>query len=232
MTEESSDPEQDSGRATGPSAIPEAENYIQWRLSDMAARNEHHLFETVATRVARRQISSNILIATGPVSAGGDQQRDAETYTTRIPDELPHSAGFSASASTAPVVVACTVQRDGLKAKVRADLAGICANTAAPVEHVAFFCTHSIPEDATHELQREARDAYDVTLDIFCGIDIAMMLAEPDLVWVAQFYLDMPSALVPDPIDTDPHPEWYSELLENLRRNSGPAALTPPPRAR
>lgn len=227
LTEESSGPEPDPGRAVGPSAIPEAENYIQWRLSDMAARNEHHLFETVATRVARRRISSNILIATGPVSAGGDQQRDAETYTTRIPDELPHSAGFSASASTAPVVVACTVQRDGLKAKVRADLAGICASTAAPVEHVAFFCAHSIPEAATHELQREARDTYDVTLDIFCGVDIAMMLAEPDLVWVAQYYLDMASALVPEPVDADPHPEWYPELLENLRRNSGPAALTP-----
>lgn len=227
LTEEPTGPDADSGRATGPSAIPEAENYIQWRLSDMAARNEHHLFETVATRVARRRISSNILIATGPVSAGGDQQRDAETYTTRIPDELPHSAGFSASASTAPIVIACTVQRDNLKAKVRADLAGICASTEAPVEHVAFFCTNSIPEAATHELQREARDKYGVTLDIFCGGDIAMMLAEPDLVWVAQYHLDMASTLVPEPVDGDPHPEWYPDLLENLRRNGGPVALTP-----
>lgn len=227
LTEEPSGPEADAGRATGPSAVPAAENYIQWRLSDMATRNEHHLFETVATRVARRRISSNILIATGPVSAGGDQQRDAETYTTRIPNELPHSAGFSASASTAPIVIACTVQRENLKAKVRADLAGICASTAASVEHIAFFCTHSIPEAATHELQREARENYGVTLGIFCGGDIAMMLAEPDLVWVAQYYLEMPSTLVPEPVDGDPHPAWYSELLENLRRNGGPAALTP-----
>ncbi|CAN5496834.1 hypothetical protein BH11ACT8_BH11ACT8_00220 [soil metagenome] len=68
---------------------------------------------------------------------------------------------------------------------------------------------------------------YGVALDIFCGGDIAVMLAEPDLIWVAQYYLEMPSTLVPEPIDADPHPEWYPELLENLRRNSGPAALTP-----
>jgi hypothetical protein len=36
------------------------------------------------TRVAHKRISSNILIATGPVSAGGDQQRDAESFHTRI----------------------------------------------------------------------------------------------------------------------------------------------------
>jgi hypothetical protein len=63
-------------------------------LNELASRNEHHRFEEIATRVARKRISSNILIATGPVSSGGDQQRDAETYTTRIPDELPHSAGL------------------------------------------------------------------------------------------------------------------------------------------
>ncbi len=169
MTEETSRPEAEPGRASGPSAVPEAESYIQWRLNEMSVRNEHHQFESIATRVARRRISSNILIATGPVSSGGDQQRDAESYVTRIPDELPHSAGFSASASTAPVVIACTVQSTGLRAKVRADLEGICAQEAAPVEHIAFFSVHAISEGVTHELQREARDTYGVTLDIFCG---------------------------------------------------------------
>ena len=111
--------------------------------TSLASRNEHHRFEEIATRIARKRISSNILIATGPVNSGGDQQRDAETYTTRIPDELPHSAGFSASASTAPVVVACTVQTERLKNKVLDDLAGICAETADPVSHLAFFSVHA-----------------------------------------------------------------------------------------
>ena len=206
--------------------FPEAEAYIQFRLDELSSRNEHHRFEEIATRIARKRISSNILIATGPVSSGGDQQRDAETYTTRIPDELPHSAGFSASASTAPVVLACTVQREKLKDKVLDDLAGICAEDADPVSHVAFFSVHAISEGITHNLKKTAREKYGVTLDIFCGADIATFLAEPDLVWVARHYLDLPSSLVPPP-EGEPAPEWYVELLENLRQNKGPAALTP-----
>jgi hypothetical protein len=207
-------------------SIPEAEAYIQFRLSELASRNEHHRFEEIATRIARKRISSNILIATGPVSSGGDQQRDAETYTTRIPDEMPHSAGFSASASTAPVVVACTVQQGRLKSKVLDDLAGICAEDADPVSHVAFFSVHGISEGTTHDLKKTARETYGVTLDIFCGADIATFLAEPDLVWVARHYLDLPSSLVPPP-EGEPAPEWYVDLLERLRQNRGPAALTP-----
>lgn len=207
--------------------MPEAENYINWRLNDMSVRNEHHRFEEIATRVARRRISMNIQIATGPVSAGGDQQRDAETYRTRIPDELPNASGFAASTSTSPIVVACTVQREGLRGKVLADLEGICAPNAAQVEHVVFFSVHAISEGVTHELQRIARETHGVELTVFCGSDIATELAQPDLVWVAQYYLDLPASMVPVPIDGDPHPEWYSDLLDNLRRNGGPAALTP-----
>lgn len=206
--------------------IPEAEAYIQFRLSELASRNEHHRFEEIATRIARKRISSNILIATGPVTSGGDQQRDAETYTTRIPDELPHSAGFSASASITPVVVACTVQREKLKNKVLDDLAGICEEGADPVSHVAFFSVHAISEGITHDLKKTARETYYVTLDIFCGADIATFLAEPDLVWVARHYLDLPSSMVPPP-EGEPVPEWYADLLEKLRQNRGPAALTP-----
>ncbi|MEV4201928.1 hypothetical protein [Micromonospora globbae] len=207
-------------------SIPEAEAYIQFRLGELSSRNEHHRFEEIATRIARKRISSNILIATGPVSSGGDQQRDAETYTTRIPDELPHSAGFSAAASTAPVVIACTVQREKLKSKVLDDLAGICAEDAELVSHVAFFSVHAISEGTTHDLKKTARETYGVTLDIFCGADIATLLAEPDLVWVARHYLDLPSSLVPPP-EGESAPEWYAELLERLRQNKGPAALTP-----
>ncbi|MEV6276667.1 hypothetical protein [Nocardia sp. NPDC051832] len=206
--------------------IPEAEAFIHFKLSEMASRNEHHEFEEIATRIARKRISSNILIATGPVSSGGDQQRDAETFTTRIPDELPHSAGFSASTSTKPIVVACTVQRDGLKKKVLDDLAGICAKDADPVGHVAFFSVHPISEGVTHGLKTIARETYNLTLDIFCGADIATFLAEADLIWVAQHHLDLPTSMIPLP-ERDPAPEWYADLLEDLRRNRGPAALTP-----
>lgn len=78
------------------SMVPELEAYISFRLAQLSERNEQHTFETIATRIGRKRISANILVANGPVSASGDQQRDAESYTTRIPDELPNAAGFSA----------------------------------------------------------------------------------------------------------------------------------------
>ncbi|WP_080684807.1 hypothetical protein [Salinispora arenicola] len=53
--------------------IPEAEAYIHFRLSELASRNEHHRFEEIATRIARKRISSNILIATGPFPGDGSQ---------------------------------------------------------------------------------------------------------------------------------------------------------------
>jgi len=207
------------------SMVPELEAYISFRLGQLSERNEHHTFETIATRIARKRISANILVANGPVSAGGDQQRDAESYTTRIPEELPNAAGFSASASTAPVVVACTIQKTALKKKILDDLAGICADDAAPVELVAFFSVHSIPEAITHEVQEIARTTYGVTLDVYSGMKVATILAEPELVWVAQHYLGVPAAMVPDPEDVVPN--WYRDLRDALRRNGAPLALTP-----
>jgi len=123
-------------------------------------------------------------------------------------------------------VLACTVQKTQLKKKVLADLAGICADSAASVSHVAFFSVHSIAEAATHDLQKTAREKYGVTLDIFCGPDVATFLAEPDLVWVARHYLELPSSMVPPP-EGESAPEWYADLLESLRLNGGPPALTP-----
>ncbi len=137
----------------------DAEAFINFQLAMLSDRNDHHEFEKIATRIARRRISANILIANGPVSAGGDQQRDAESYTTYIPDELPHSAGFAAAASRSPVVVACTVQKSSLKAKVLADVAGICAMSAAPVGHIVVFSAISIPEATVHGLQQTTRES-------------------------------------------------------------------------
>lgn len=205
---------------------PQAEAFIRFRILEMTERNEHHRFEEIATLVAQKRVSSNILIATGPVSSKGDQQRDAETFKTRLPDELPHSAGFAAAASTAPWVVACTLQETKLKQKVLDDLAGICATDAAEVEHVAYFSAHAISEGITHELQKAARETHEVSLDIFCAADIARFLAQDDLIWVAQHYLELPSHLVPPP-ESEPAPPWYADLLDGLRKNGGPAGLTP-----
>jgi hypothetical protein len=202
----------------------EAEKYIRFQLEHLTAQNEHHTFEEICYRIAKRRLSSNILPATGPVSAGGDQGRDAETYYTRLPEELPGAAGFVGRATTDPLVMACSVQKDRLEEKVRGDLSSICRK-GGTVKAVAFFAVQEIPVAARHRLQEQARETHGVTLEIFDGHAVSHMLAEADLVWVAERYLDLPSHLVPDSPD-EPGPGWYEHTLAALRQR-GTVRLTP-----
>lgn len=202
----------------------EAEKYIRFQLEQLAARNEHHTFEEICYRIAKRRLSSNLLPATGPVSAGGDQGRDAETYYTQLPQELPAAGGFVGRATSEPLVVACTVQKNRLEEKVRNDLNAICGQGSA-VGAVAFFAVHEISVAARHRLQEEARETHGVTLEIFDGQAASHLLAEADLVWIAERYLDLPSHLVPDSPD-EPQPEWYAHTLAALRQRDT-VRLTP-----
>lgn len=201
-------------------AVPtETERYIRFQLEHLSARNEHHTFEEISFRIAERRLSSNILPATGPVSAGGDQGRDAESYYTSLPEELPRAGGFVGRATTKPLVLAVSVQKDNLESKVRSDLRSICTQGEL-VERVAFFAVHEIPVAARHGLQQHARETYRVSLEIFDGQAVANMLAQSDLAWVAQRYLDLPSHLLPDEPE-DPQPGWYTQTLTALRERAG-----------
>lgn len=58
--------------------------HIRFALSQLSASNAHHDFEKICFDIAKLRICSNILPATGPVSAGGDQGKDFETFKTYI----------------------------------------------------------------------------------------------------------------------------------------------------
>lgn len=199
----------------------EAEKYILFQLHQLGAGNAHHAFEDLCTRVAQRRISSNILLATGPVSAGGDQGRDAESFFTRLPAEIPGATGFIGAAATDPVVVACTVQKAGLEAKFKKDLKTICEK-GQPVAHVAFFCVQPVPAAKQHAWQKHAKDAHGVTADVFDGPKLATLLAERDLVWIAEQYLQLPATMIPHYASEDALPDWYSHNLSVLRNAERP----------
>ncbi|MFD5503792.1 hypothetical protein ACFWJS_29425 [Streptomyces sp. NPDC127061] len=204
--------------------FPEIERYIQFLLEQLAGRNEHHVFEQIVFQIALRRLSSNIVPATSPVSAGGDQGRDAESYYTNLPHELPGAGGFAGRATTEPWVLAASVQKPPLDGKIRDDLKSICSR-GEPVRKVAFFAVHEIPVAARHRLQQHARDTYDVALDVFDGQAVAGMLAQGDLVWIAQRFLDLPSAMIPDE-PAEAHPNWYRSTLNAFRERPG-KRLTP-----
>lgn len=79
---------------------------LEYHLSQMAAKNDHHRFEKLCVEVARRRIATNIFVATGPVGSGGDGGRDGETFDTALPHEV--ATWFSVRATTASVAVACS----------------------------------------------------------------------------------------------------------------------------
>lgn len=193
---------------------------IRLALHTLSADNAHHSFEDVCRHVARRRVTSNILPATGPVSAGGDQGRDFETFRSYLADELPFALGFLALASTDVVVFACTIQRDGLRAKFEGDITSICTQ-GTPVDRVYIFAVENVPTRLRHDLQAWARQQYDVALEIIDGTALSEWLAEPELYWIAQEYLHLPAELAPTVDQSEPEaqlPDWYVELRAYWQR--------------
>lgn len=163
-----------SGQNEEPRNPLAAEKYIHFQLEQMSARNEHHRFEEICFRVARRRVSSNVKLASGPVSAGGDQGRDVESYVTWLPEQLPHAKGFVARASDKPVVVACTLQKEKLASKCRSDVTEICDSASDdPVDYILFCSVATISVGRQHDLKTWAREAFGVRLEFFDGLSLS-----------------------------------------------------------
>ena len=58
----------------------ELAKYIQYRLGAMGEENAHYRFAELCFRVEKATVASHLLPPTGPVSAGGDQGRDFESF--------------------------------------------------------------------------------------------------------------------------------------------------------
>jgi len=114
-----------SGAAATPggraAANPEqASQYLRFALSQLAGKNGHHTFERLWFQLARRLVYSNVIPATGPVSAGGDQGADFETYPVGKVTAVGTESPFFARASDERVLFACSIEKN-VPAKVRED---------------------------------------------------------------------------------------------------------------
>ncbi|WP_024805636.1 hypothetical protein [Nocardia sp. BMG51109] len=210
---------------TGPHTNPETAtpsnpvqlvSIIEFGLSRLAGNNGHHEFEHLCRWIAKRRLVSNVLPATGPVSSGGDQGRDFETFHTYLARELPFSIGFLAHATTDAVAFACTIQKDNLRRKFERDIDAICTQ-GTPVDRIYILTTANVPVRLRHELQDWAQAQHSVALDVLDGKMLAEFLAEPELYWLAEQYLDLPPELTPPRAPTDRTselPAGYIELRE------------------
>ena len=190
---------------------------IRFQLGEMRARNAHHEFEHLSRHLARAKVYSNILPATGPVGAGGDEGRDFETYrssvvlpVSAIPDQL--------SSGMRRVAFGCTI-RSKIETKIKSDITTIAASGSA--EEVVYFCEANVPIARRYELVRWASSEHNLELQIFDGTAISEMLAEPEVFWIAQEYLHLPADLMPAVPDGK---DWYQDHYERWREKE-PIAL-------
>ncbi|KQT04580.1 hypothetical protein ASG42_23305 [Rhizobium sp. Leaf391] len=169
--------------------------FIRFHLNEMAAQNAHHEFEHMARQIAKLRLYSNILPATGPVSAGGDGGRDFETYRTNVKLAPTTRSAFALLSSGEKIVVfPCSLQKN-IEPKVRADLDLIAADDG--VGEICYFCEANLPIAKRRKLIAEAK-AKAIMLQIFDGNAIAEFLADPELFWIAQEFLHIPAELAPE----------------------------------
>lgn len=89
----------------------EVRDFIRYQLSKLGERNSAHVFEQLCFELARARHVRNLLPATGPVQAGGDQGRDFESFRTGLGNAGLGSSSFLSLISDDVVVGACTLQR-------------------------------------------------------------------------------------------------------------------------
>lgn len=153
---------------------------IRLALARLRARNAHHQFEDLCRDFFRARISPDVLPATGPVGAGGDQGRDFETFSQLAERSKPDKQ----------IVGICTLQVTHLAAKIKDDLGKVAATGS--VERAYVFCEEDIPVAVRHKLTQFAKERYGINLEIFDGNGLAEQLAAPDMIAIAAQYLSLP----------------------------------------
>lgn len=174
----------------------EVRAYIRYSLSRLGLQNGAHQFEHLCFELARQRHVSNILPATGPVQAGGDQGRDFESYRTGLSDAGLGSSSFISLVSDELIVGACTLQKDNVSTKIRKDLKSIFGIGERPAR-VLYFCEQGIPVASRHKLQAHCRGVYSAHLEIIDGEAIADQLCDPDTFWIASQFLNIPADIYP-----------------------------------
>jgi hypothetical protein len=192
----------------------ELAKYIQYRLGMLGEENAHHRFEELCFRIARATVASHLLPPTGPVSAGGDQGRDFESY--RIDGAGGNVTRIFARSLTAKdtLVFACTTQKGSdadLVRKVKHDVATACARDPKPTVFYFYAASVTLAPAARHDVQDWARNEHAVVLEIIDQRSIAEVLADPSNVWLAQHYLAVPDGMTPQPSGGPARQEWYEQ---------------------
>ena len=199
----------------------EVEQQVRFALSQLPAQNAHHEFERICRHLTEQFLCSNVLPATGPVSAGGDQGRDFETFRTYLREELGPSGAFLGLVSQGTIAFVCTTQTTGLPTKIKRDIEKVCAS-GHPVHEVRAFTLASVPVGTRHQLEAWTEASYGVNLEFHDGESVANLLAKPSGFWIAERFLSIPADIRPetDASDGALSPEYAEGRLKWREKGS------------
>ena len=164
--------------------------------------------------LSQQFICSNVLPATGPVSAGGDQGRDFETFRSYLREELGPLGAFLGLVSEGTIAFVCTTQADDVLGKLRQDIQKVCAS-GHPVCEIRAFTLHSIPTASRHKLETETQETYKISLVLHDSESISNLLARPHGFWIAERFLSIPAQIRPEASLTEG--ELSEEYIERRR---------------
>jgi hypothetical protein len=155
---------------------------IRFSISQLSPLNGNFDFEKICLYFSRARISKNILPATGPVQAGGDQGRDFETFhsylqNTKIANSLFFGRGVKSS-----IAFACSLEKNPTtpRGKIYSDAKTIL-ESGNKVERIYFFSGEDIPVAKRHKCQEELKSTFNIEIEIIDAQALSLHLSETDL---------------------------------------------------
>jgi hypothetical protein len=192
---------------------------IRYGIEQLSSKNAHHEFEHMCRHLARARICSNILPATGPVSAGGDQGRDFETFRTYLNSTPIADSTFVGLVSDKPIAFACSLEKkEKIKGKIESDVKTI-VSSGSDIEAVHYFCGADLEVAKRHKLKSWAREIHQLELEIYDGNAISELLANREVFWIAEKYLSIPAEIFPRAPESEDD-AWYSAAFSKWKEQT------------
>ena len=197
-------------------SITEVVSQIRFGLEQLTSKNAHHEFEHLCRHLARARICSNILPATGPVAAGGDQGRDFETFRTYLSSSPIANSTFLGLASNKAIAFACSLEKKAkIGSKIKSDVKTIVSSGSA-IEAIHFFAVANITVAMRHKLRAWAKSTHHIELEIHDGNAISELLADREVFWIAVNFLSIPAEIFPRAPESD-EDRWYESVVSRWK---------------
>lgn len=171
-------------------------SFVRYQLGKMGARNEHHRFEDLCRALSRQRITRNILNATGPVSSGGDQGRDFETFVSYTGNNLQDIGIFLGVEEEQLMAFCCTLQVSGILRKIRSDVEKIFSGPEGRPSIIFYFTVADVSVAARHRLAVEVSERWGARIEVIDGNSLSELLVDPECLWIATEYLHLSPELL------------------------------------